>query len=76
MFDPLRHIFDQDAEGRKCCERKKYYEAYHELTLFLDLNQKVLKFLVFLSNSSLCPLVFVLEPLLMYFFFCSIVQLV
>ena len=40
--------------------------AYHGLDLVLDLNQKVLKFLVFLSNSSLCLSVFVLEPLLMY----------
>ena len=38
----------------------------HGLNLVLDLNQKVLKFLVFLSNSSLYLLVFVLEPLLMY----------
>ena len=41
--------------------------ACHELNLVLDLNQKVLKFLVFLSNSSLYLSVFVLELLLMYF---------
>ena len=50
--------------------------ACHGINLVLDLNQKVLNFLVFLSNSSLYPLVFVLEPLLMYFLHYSIVQLV
>ena len=50
--------------------------AYHGLNLVLDLNQKVLKFLVFLFNSSLYLSVIVLEPLLMYFPYCSIVQLV
>ena len=48
----------------------------HGVNLVLDLNQKVLKFLVFLSNSSLYLLVFVLEPLLMYILYYSIVQLV
>ena len=40
--------------------------ACHGLNLVLDLHQKVLKFLVFLSNSSLYLSVLVLEPLLMY----------
>ena len=40
--------------------------ACHGLNLVLDLNRKVLKFLVVLSNSSLYLSVFVLEPLLMY----------
>ena len=40
--------------------------AYHGLNLVLDLNQKVLKFFVFLSNSSLYLSAFVLELLLMY----------
>ena len=48
--------------------------ACHEVNLVLDLSQKVLKFLVFLSNSSLYLSVFILEPL--YFLCCSIVQLV
>ena len=39
----------------------------HGLNLVLDLNQKVLKLLFFLSNSSLYLSVFVLELLLMYF---------
>ena len=38
----------------------------HGLNLVLDLNENVLKFLVFLSNNSLCLSVFVLVPLLMY----------
>ena len=42
------------------------------LSLGLDLNQKGLKFLVFLSNNSLYLSVFVLEPLLCI---CNIVQL-
>ena len=50
--------------------------ACHGLNFVLDVNQKVLKFLVVLSNSSLYISVFVLEPLLMYSEFCSIVQLV
>ena len=50
--------------------------ACYGLNLALHLNQKVFKFLVFLSNSSLYLSVFVLEPLLMYFLYCSIVQLV
>ena len=44
--------------------------------LVFDLNQKVLKFLVFLSNGSQYLSVFVLELLVMYFSHCSIVQLV
>ena len=36
--------------------------ACHGLTLVLDLNQKVLNILVFLSNSSFYLSVFVLEP--------------
>ena len=50
--------------------------ACHGLDLVLDLNQKVLNFLVFLSNSPLYLSAFVLEPLLMYFLYYSIVQLV
>ena len=50
--------------------------ACHGLNLVLDLNQKVLSFLVLLSNSSLYLSVFVLEPLLMYSLYCSINQLV
>ena len=50
--------------------------ACHGLNLVLDLNQKLLKFLVFLSNSYLYLSVFVLEPLLMYSKYCLIVQLV
>ena len=50
--------------------------AWHGINLVLDLNQKVLKFLVFLSNSSLYLSVFVLESLLMYFLYYLIVQLV
>ena len=37
--------------------------ACHAVNLVLDLNQEVLKFLVFLTNSSLYLSVFVLEPL-------------
>ena len=40
--------------------------AYHVLNLVLDLSQNLIKFLVFLYNSSLYLSVFVLEPLLMY----------
>ena len=40
--------------------------ACHGLNLVLDLNQKLLNFLVFLSSSPLYISVFVLEPLLMY----------
>ena len=50
--------------------------ACHGLDLVLDLNQKVLNFLVFLSNSPLYLSAFVLELLLMYFLYYSIVQLV
>ena len=46
------------------------------LNLVLDLNQKVLMFLVFLSNSSLYLSIIVLEPLLMYSLYCFVVQLV
>ena len=49
--------------------------ACHGADLVLDLNQKVLKFLVFLSNRSLYFSVFVLEPLSIYFLYCSVVQL-
>ena len=48
----------------------------HGLNLVLDLNENVLKFLVFLSNNSLCLSVFVLVPLLMHSEHCLIVQLV
>ena len=42
--------------------------------LGLDLNQqKMLKVLVCLSNSSLYLAIFVVEPLLMYFLYCSVV---
>ena len=47
--------------------------ACHGVNSVLDLNQKVSKFLVFLSNGSLYLSVFVLEPLLMYFLYCSVV---
>ena len=40
--------------------------AYRVLNLVLDLNQNLIKFLVFLYNSSLYLSVFVLEPLLIY----------
>ena len=50
--------------------------ASHGVNLVLDLNQKVLKFLVFLSNSSLYLSVFVLEPLFLYFLYCSLIQLI
>ena len=40
--------------------------AYHVLNLVLDLSQNLIKFLVFLYNSSLYLSVFVLEPLWMY----------
>ena len=50
--------------------------ACHGLDLVFDLNQKVLKFLVFLFNSSVYLSVFVLEHLLIYFLYCSILQLV
>ena len=46
--------------------------ACHGVNLDFDLNQKMLKFLVFSFNSSLYLSVFVLEPLLMYFSYCSI----
>ena len=42
--------------------------ACHGINLVLNLNQKVLKFLVFFSDSSLYLSVFVLEPLLMFFY--------
>ena len=48
----------------------------HGINIVLDLNQRVLKFLVFLSISSLYLPVFVLQPLLVYFLYCQIVQLV
>ena len=42
--------------------------------LGLNLNQqKMLKVLVCFSNSSLYLAIFVLEPLLMYFLYCSVV---
>ena len=40
----------------------------HGINQVRDLNQKVLKFLAFLSNNSLYLLVFVLEPQLMYIY--------
>ena len=40
----------------------------HGVNLVLDLNQKVLKFLVLLSNNSLYLLVFVLEYMYMYIY--------
>ena len=50
--------------------------ACHGLYLVLDISEKVLKFLVFLFNSSLYLSVFVIKPLLMYSLYCSILQLV
>ena len=53
------------------------HTACRRVYLVLDFNHKtVLKFLVFLSNSSPYLLVFVLEPPLLYFLYCSVVQLV
>ena len=49
--------------------------ACHGPNLIRDLNQKVLKFLFFLSSSFFYLSVFVLEPLLLCFLYCSIVQL-
>ena len=46
--------------------------ACHELDLVFNLNQKVLKFYIFLSNTSLHLSVSVLEPFFIYFY---IVQL-
>ena len=50
--------------------------ACQGVNLVLDLNQKLLKFLVFLSNRSLYLSGFVLEFLLIYSLYCSIVQLI
>ena len=50
--------------------------AYYGVNLVLDLNQKVLKFLVFLFNRSLYLSLFALEPLLMHTLYYSIVQLI
>ena len=50
--------------------------ACHGVNLVLDLKQKMLKFLVLFSNGSLYLSVFVLEPLLMYFLYCSVAQFV
>ena len=66
---------------RSICREKGKVEngrsaVCHGVNFVLDLNQKVLKFLVFLSSCSLYLLVFVLEPLLMCFLYCSIVQLI
>ena len=44
--------------------------------LILDSNQNMLKLLISLFNSSLYVSVLVLEPLLMYFLYCSIVHLI
>ena len=46
--------------------------ACHGINLVLDVDQKVLKFLAFLCNSSLFLSVFVLEPLLTYSQYCSV----
>ena len=66
------HLIHLQGEKTVVDERST---ACHGLNLVFDLNQKVLKFLVFLSNSSLYLSVFVLELFLMYFLYCSIVQL-
>ena len=50
--------------------------ACHRVNLVLDLNQKVLKILTFLSFRSLYLSGFVLEPLLMYSFDVSILPLI
>ena len=60
-------------EGKSVNERNT---ACHGVNLVLDLNQKLSKSLVVLFNKSLHLSVFVLEPLLMYFLYCSVVQLV
>ena len=57
------YLILMQREGTLVKERST---GYHGINLVLDLNQKVIKFLVFLSNSSLYLSVFVLEPLLMY----------
>ena len=57
------HLIHVQIEGTRVNGRNI---AYHGLNLVLDLNQRVFKFLVFLSNSSLYLSVFILEPLLMY----------
>ena len=49
--------------------------ACHGPNLIRDLNQKVLKFLFFLYSSFFYLSVVVLEPLLLCFLYCSIVQL-
>ena len=55
---------------------EKVLHTGNGLRLVLDLTQEILKFLVFLSNSSLYLSVFVLKPLLIYRKYFSIVQLV
>ena len=67
-------MFDTYAEERTVVNERS--PVCHGVKLVFDLNQKVLKFLVFLSNGSQYLSVFVLELLVMYFSHCSIVQLV
>ena len=50
--------------------------ACHAVNLVLDLDPKMLKVLVFLSSSFLYLSVFALKPLLMYFPYYWIAQLV
>ena len=54
------YLIDIEREGTVVNEGST---ACHEVSLVRDLNQKVLKFLVFLFNSSLYSPAFVLEPL-------------
>ena len=67
------YLIHMQGEGTVASEK---ITAYHGVNLVLDLNQMVLKFLIFLSNGSLYLQVFVLESLLMYFFYCLVLQLV
>ena len=57
------HLIHMQREGTVADKKST---ACHELNVILDLNQKVLKILAFLSNSSRYLLVFDLEPLLIY----------
>ena len=57
------YLIHMQKEGTVVNERNT---ACHGVNLVLDLNQKVLKFFVFLSNSYLYFSVFVLELQLMY----------
>ena len=71
----LRHpyLIHMQREGKLVNERNT---ECHGVNLVLDLNQKLSKSLVVLFSSFLHLSVFVLEPLLMYFLYCSVVQLV